>query len=276
MLLVLPGSRRSEIRHHMADFGATLARLAEQGVAFEPVLPTMPHLQEAVAEGIKTWPVQPRVVVGEPEKRAAFRIAHAALAKSGTVTLELAISGVPMVTAYRTGAMEAWILRRAIKVNSVILANLVVGENVVPEFLQEDCTPEKLAAALRDLLGDSARGGSRSRRLPESTASCRPATSRPACARPISCWRRCGSRGSSGSTGSATKALLRCARRFGCLLIATCLDGWFRSEENLERAPNWVVPPVPTDLFREAGMCSRAPMNSVQGTRVAELCRPGN
>jgi len=72
------------------------------------------------------------------------------------VTLELAISGVPMVTAYRTGAIEAWILRRAIKVNSVILANLVVGENVVPEFLQEDCTPEKLAAALRDLLGDSA------------------------------------------------------------------------------------------------------------------------
>jgi len=156
VLLVLPGSRRSEIRHHMADFGSTLAKLAEQGVGFEAVLPTMPHLQEAVAEGIRTWPVKPRVVIGEQEKRAAFRIARAALAKSGTVTLELALSGVPMVAAYRTGAMEAWILRRAIKVNSVILANLVVGENVVPEFLQEDCTPEKLAAALRDLLGDSA------------------------------------------------------------------------------------------------------------------------
>ena len=156
VLLVLPGSRRSEIRHHMTDFGNTLARLAEQGVAFEAVLPTMPHLQEAVAEGIRTWAVQPRVVIGEQEKRAAFRIAQAALAKSGTVTLELALSGVPMVAAYRTGAMEAWILRRAIKVNSVILANLVVGENVVPEYLQEDCTPEKLAAALGDLLGDSA------------------------------------------------------------------------------------------------------------------------
>ena len=125
-------------------------------MAFELVLPTMPHLQEAVAEGLKAWPVQPRVVIGEQEKRAAFRIAHAALAKSGTVTLELALAGVPMVTAYRTGSMEAWILRRAIKVNSVILANLVIGENVVPEFLQEDCTPEKLAAALREVLGDSA------------------------------------------------------------------------------------------------------------------------
>jgi lipid-A-disaccharide synthase len=155
VLLVLPGSRRSEIRHHIAVFGEVLGRLQEQGMAFEPVLPTMPHLQEAVAEGVKAWPVQPRVVIGEQEKRAAFRIAHAALAKSGTVTLELALAGVPMVTAYRTGAAEAWILRRAIKVNSVILANLVIGENVVPEFLQEDCAPEKLAAALRDLLGDS-------------------------------------------------------------------------------------------------------------------------
>jgi len=155
VLLVLPGSRRSEIRHHMAIFGEALGRLAAEGAAFEPVLPTMPHLQEAVAEGVKGWKVSPRVVVGEQEKRAAFRIARAALAKSGTVTLELAISGVPMVAAYRAGAVEAWIMRSMIQVNSVILANLVVGENVVPEFLQQDCTPEKLSQALREVLDDS-------------------------------------------------------------------------------------------------------------------------
>lgn len=155
VLLVLPGSRRSEIRHHMADFGQALGRLQQQGVVFEVVLPTMPHLQEAVMEALKGWPVQPQLVIGEQEKRAAFRIAHAALAKSGTVTLELALAAVPMVAAYRAGAAEAWILRRAIKVNSVILANLVIGENVVPEFLQEDCTPEKLAEALSGVLGDT-------------------------------------------------------------------------------------------------------------------------
>jgi lipid-A-disaccharide synthase len=155
VLLVLPGSRRSEIRHHMAVFGEALGLLRSQGVEFELILPTMPHLQEAVATALKDWPVQPRVVIGEQEKRAAFRIAHAALAKSGTVTLELAVAGVPMIAAYRTGAIEAWILLRAINVNSVILANLVVGENVVPEFLQQDCTPEKLAGALRDVLSDS-------------------------------------------------------------------------------------------------------------------------
>ncbi|MBR1142157.1 lipid-A-disaccharide synthase [Bradyrhizobium sp. AUGA SZCCT0431] len=156
VLLVLPGSRRSEIRHHMAVFGQALARLNAEGVAFELILPTMPHLQEAVAEALKTWTVQPRVVIGEQEKRAAFRIAHAALAKSGTVTLELALAGVPMVTAYRTGAVEAWILQRVINVSSVILANLVIGENVAPEFLQQDCTPEKLSQVLRELLGESA------------------------------------------------------------------------------------------------------------------------
>ena len=155
VLLVLPGSRRSEIRHHMAVFGATLGLLRDEGMAFELILPTMPHLVDAVREGVANWPVQPRVVIGEQEKRAAFRIARAALAKSGTVTLELALAGVPMVTAYRAGTVEAWIVRRAIRVSSVILANLVLGENVVPEFLQQDCTPQKLAPALRDVLEES-------------------------------------------------------------------------------------------------------------------------
>jgi lipid-A-disaccharide synthase len=155
VLLVLPGSRRSEVRHHMPAFGVTLGRLAAEGVPYDLVLPTMPHLLEAVREGVTRWKVEPRIVIGEQEKRAAFRTAHAALAKSGTVTLELALAGVPMVTGYKVGAVEAWIMRRAIKVNSVILANLVVGENVVPEFLQEDCTSQKLLPALREILTDT-------------------------------------------------------------------------------------------------------------------------
>jgi lipid-A-disaccharide synthase len=61
-----------------------------------------------------------------------------------------------MVAAYRTGATEAWMLRRVINVNSVILANLVVGANVVPEYLQQDCTPQNLSKALGEVLADSA------------------------------------------------------------------------------------------------------------------------
>ena len=152
VLLVLPGSRRSEIGHHMAVFGETLGLV---DLPFELILPTMPHLQEAVAAAVKDWPVRPKIVIGEQEKRAAFRVAHAAFVKSGTATLELALAGVPMVAAYKAGAIEAWIIRRAIRSSSVILANLVIGENVVPEFIQQDCTPQKLAPALRDILSDT-------------------------------------------------------------------------------------------------------------------------
>ena len=155
VLLVLPGSRRSEIRHHMAVFGETLRALQAQKIAFELVLPTMPHLLDAVREGIATWPMQPRIAIGEQEKKAAFRIARAAFAKSGTVTLELALAGVPMVGAYRAGPIEMWIALSLARTASVILANLVVGENVVPEFMQRDATPEKLAPALRDVLMDT-------------------------------------------------------------------------------------------------------------------------
>ena len=155
LLLVLPGSRRSEVRHHMAIFGETLALLSAEGIAFEPVLPTTPQLEEIIRENVKGWQVQPRIAVREAEKRAAFRSARAALAKSGTVTLELALAGVPMVAAYRVGAVEAFILRRAVKVQSVILANLVLGKEVVPEFLQENCTAEALAKSLGEVLTDT-------------------------------------------------------------------------------------------------------------------------
>ena len=155
VLLVLPGSRHSEIRHHMAVFGETLRVLQAGNVPFELVLPTMPHLLDAVREGLANWPVQPRIAVGEQEKKAAFRIARAAFAKSGTVTLELALAGVPMIGAYRAGPIEMWIALSLARTASVILANLVVGENVVPEFMQRNATPEILAPALRDVLNDT-------------------------------------------------------------------------------------------------------------------------
>ncbi|MFG3757310.1 hypothetical protein ACGE32_33740, partial [Klebsiella pneumoniae] len=99
-------------------------------------LPTTAHLRDSVTAALADWPVQPRLVVDDAEKRAAFRAARAALAKSGTVTLELALAGVPMVTAYKGSAFEAWVARRMVRVPTVILANLVIGDSVVPEFLQ--------------------------------------------------------------------------------------------------------------------------------------------
>jgi lipid-A-disaccharide synthase len=155
VLLVLPGSRRSEIRHHISVFGKTL-QILQQGIPdVDVILPTMPHLADEITTAVADWPLRPQIVVGEDDKRAAFRIARAALAKSGTVTLELALAGVPMIAAYKAGAVEAWIAQRVIRVSSVILANLVIGENVIPEFLQKDCVPDRLAAGLREVMGDT-------------------------------------------------------------------------------------------------------------------------
>lgn len=155
VLLVLPGSRRSEVRHMGEAIGATLAELSASGVSFEAVLPTVPHVHDMVAAMVEDWPIKPRILLGEDDKRAAFRVAHAALAKSGTVTLELAIAGVPMVTGYRGTAIEAFIADRVVKSFSVILPNLIVGERVIPEFIQKEWRSERLVPALREILRDT-------------------------------------------------------------------------------------------------------------------------
>jgi len=152
---VLPGSRRSEIRRLTAIFGAAIARVAERVGPLDLVLPTLPHIAAQVTAATADWPVQPRIVTVAAEKYAAFRSARAALAASGTVTLELALAQVPMVAAYRIPAWEGAVFRLMASINTVILANLVLGENVVPEYLQSECTPDRIAAGLDPLLGDT-------------------------------------------------------------------------------------------------------------------------
>jgi lipid-A-disaccharide synthase len=120
----------------------------------EVVLPTVPRLVDRVRAATSTWAVPPQILVDPAEKRAAFRKARAALAKSGTVTLELALADVPMVTAYKIPLFDEIIARALVKVPSIILTNLILGENVVPEILQRDCTAENLADALTPLLAD--------------------------------------------------------------------------------------------------------------------------
>jgi lipid-A-disaccharide synthase len=155
VLLVLPGSRAGEVARLLAVFADAVALVRDRLGPLEVVVPTVPLLVAPIAAATARWPTRPRIVVETAEKHAAFRIARAALAKSGTVTLELALAGVPMVAAYRVSWLEAIVGRRLIKVSSVILANLVLGENVVPEFIQEACTAENLAAALVPLFSDT-------------------------------------------------------------------------------------------------------------------------
>lgn len=155
VLLVLPGSRSGEIRRLLAIFGDAVARVGAQVGPLEVVLPTVPHLVDRVTAETAAWLIRPRIVVDTADKEAAYRVARAALAKSGTVTLELALAGVPMVAAYKVSAAEAFVVRRMVRVPSYILANLIIGENVVPQIVQDDCTADSLAAALVPLMTDT-------------------------------------------------------------------------------------------------------------------------
>jgi lipid-A-disaccharide synthase len=155
VVLVLPGSRDAEIRRLLATFGQASAILAAGREPPDIVLPTLPHLREQITAATAGWAPRPRIVVDFKDKRAAFRVARAALAKSGTVTLELALAGVPMVAAYKVTWLEEIVMRLVSPLTSVILPNLILEENVVPEFLQRDCTAQNLGEALVPLMAET-------------------------------------------------------------------------------------------------------------------------
>ncbi len=154
VLLVLPGSRFNEIKRHMEPFGEALAEIVRRHGPVEAILPAVGHLAGEIRERVRAWPVKPTIVDGEEAKLGAFRRAHAALAASGTVTLELALSGVPMVVAYRVEKVLQP-FRRLVRIPSVVLANVVLGDAVIPEYLNRDSLPDTLAGAVLPLLKES-------------------------------------------------------------------------------------------------------------------------
>ncbi len=153
-VILMPGSRGTETSRLMPVFQETMARLQLEIPHLVPVLAAAPHIAEAVAAMTAGWPAEPVIVRSEAERYDAFAAARAALAKSGTSTLELAMAGVPMAVTYRVSPISASLARRFIKVPHVGMINLLSGGEVVPELLQQDCRPEKLVATLKTLLTD--------------------------------------------------------------------------------------------------------------------------
>ncbi|BDV35154.1 lipid-A-disaccharide synthase [Methylocystis iwaonis] len=153
LLLVLPGSRLAEIARMTPLYGRTLERLMRDYPHLDVAIPVAPHMEAPLREALRGWPIVPRLI-SQAEKFAAFRTARAALVTSGVATLELALAQTPMVVAYRVSQLESY-LRFLVKAHSIVLPNLVIGENAVPEFLQEAATPRALAAALTPLLAET-------------------------------------------------------------------------------------------------------------------------
>lgn len=154
LLSVLPGSRHGEISRLLPVFSETLRRLATVRPGLRAVVPVVQTVADDVVKAIEGWPVPVLVIRDEGEKYAAFAAADAALAASGTVSLELALAGTPTVIAYKVNALTAWLLRRMVKVRFANLVNIVLDREAVPEFIQKDCRPDLLVDALDRLMSD--------------------------------------------------------------------------------------------------------------------------
>jgi lipid-A-disaccharide synthase len=154
VILLMPGSRRTEVTRLLPIFGETLERLAQTSPELVAVLPVPLAVAGHVEAAVAGWKIRPIIVTELADKHDAFATASAALTKSGTSTLELALAGVPMAVTYRVNPITGWMARRMIRVPFVAMVNLLALRPLVPELLQQDCTPERLAATLLTLLSD--------------------------------------------------------------------------------------------------------------------------
>ena len=154
VLLVLPGSRPSEIERVLPAFEDAVKRLKADWPALAVVVPAAYTVAEAVKARVAGWPFRAHVIEDEALKDDAFVAADVALACSGTVTTELALAGAPMVVGYKTGAITYAIMRRLMKPKWVTLFNIAADKAVAPELLQDACEGEGLAREIGRLLDD--------------------------------------------------------------------------------------------------------------------------
>ena len=155
VLLMLPGSRVGLVRRMLPIYAATAKRLALLIPGLVILVPVVAATRAVTAEAVAAWPVDARVVDNLADKRAALAAAAAAITISGTSTLELALAGMPMIVAYRTNPISAFLARRLLRVAHVALPNLILGRGAIPELLQEACTPGTLADAAARLMIDA-------------------------------------------------------------------------------------------------------------------------
>jgi lipid-A-disaccharide synthase len=162
LVLVLPGSRRSEVSRLTPVLGQVLGPLSTSFPDLRVVVVAASPVAEAVKEAVLGWPIKPIIVspldqdpvTFQAQKRAAFAAATAALAASGTVSLELAATRTPMVIAYDMNWVSRQIIGRMLRVDTVTLVNLVAESRAIPEFIGKRCRPGLIASAMKDVLSD--------------------------------------------------------------------------------------------------------------------------
>lgn len=161
-LVLLPGSRAGEIARLLPVFLETLRQLPQ---IKRILLPTLPNRRDQIESLIKGFPVPMDVICGDGtnpmrdahQRQIAMAAADIALAASGTVSLELAAVGTPMVIAYDMNWLSRVIMQRLLRTDTVTLVNLVSDTRVVPEYIGQDCRPDKIAPAIAQVLNDPAK-----------------------------------------------------------------------------------------------------------------------
>jgi len=164
LLMVLPGSRKSEVTRLSPIFASVLQEACFQFEDLKIVLPAARPVAGLVETLVKSWHLSAEVLVLDPRdysqedglslKRAAFKAADLALAASGTVSLELAAAGTPMVIAYDMNPLSRFLISRMLRVDTANLVSLVSETRVIPEFLGKDCQPEFIAPAVIETLNN--------------------------------------------------------------------------------------------------------------------------
>ena len=152
VITLLPGSRAQEVKVLLPLFQEAVDLLRQDGVPLSVVIPTRPEVRDLVEHITHGWDVPFELVESEEDKAKAYARSQVALAASGTVSLELAWAGLPMVIAYKVGALSAFIARRLVKTPYVCMVNILNDAPIVPELLQERCTPQEMKTALMHLL----------------------------------------------------------------------------------------------------------------------------
>lgn len=146
------GSRQGEIKRISPVILAAAEKMLEENSSIEFIAPTLPHLQKQITELTQNLKTPVHVISNKDKKWSTFKACDAAIAVSGTVGLELAAANVPHVIAYKMNNLTAQILKRVIKTPYAHLANIILKQEIVPEFIQDNCLPDDIAAELLTLL----------------------------------------------------------------------------------------------------------------------------
>ena len=156
LILALPGSRKAEVTRLAPMIRDVLLRIKADYPTARVALPTVRGVVGLVRDLVADWPITPLIIQDAAMKRGAFAVADVAIAASGTVSLELAANGCPMVIAYDMNPVTLWLMRRAALIDTVTLVNLVSQTRVVPEFIGQRCRADLIAPELLRLLADPA------------------------------------------------------------------------------------------------------------------------